>query len=342
MSASIETMSNEAAAEYLRLALPLMTRHCVPATPKNYTVWYTYVSGESPELSAEIDKLVADGKTFTPEINARIYRQFIEGRDVEIIENVRCGLSKLLGEIGRSLNEAGNDAHAFHDVLGNFANETSDGSNIGGMNELLSTLIEETRSMRAATGRLQNNFETKNKEIEELHEQLKAERQRAVTDPLTGLMNRAGLMDEMEAAVEESAEHGSPLCIVMLDIDHFKAINDTHGHLIGDRVIRFVAQVMQKNTKGKDIAARYGGEEFTVLLPDTPINGAQTVAEKIRASVAQAQLVRADNKKPLGQITLSAGVASYQPGEDIMDFIDRADQALYRSKTEGRNRVSAG
>jgi diguanylate cyclase len=126
----------------------------------------------------------------------------------------------------------------------------------------------------------------------------------------------------------------------MLDIDHFKAVNDTHGHLIGDRVIRFVAQVMQKNTKGQDTAARYGGEEFTLLLPGTPSAGAKSVAETIRAAVSKAQLVRADNKKPLGQITISAGVATFRKGEDIMEFINRADQALYRAKKEGRNRVS--
>jgi diguanylate cyclase len=133
---------------------------------------------------------------------------------------------------------------------------------------------------------------------------------------------------------------GAPPSLVMLDIDHFKSVNDTHGHLIGDRVIRFVAQVLEKNIKGKDTAARYGGEEFTVLLPETPATGAKSVAESIRKAVANAQLVRADNKKPLGQITISAGVATFAAGEDVMEFINRADQALYRSKNEGRNRVS--
>jgi diguanylate cyclase len=130
-----------------------------------------------------------------------------------------------------------------------------------------------------------------------------------------------------------------PPSLLMIDVDHFKAINDNHGHLIGDRVIRFVAQTVQKNIKGQDIAARYGGEEFTVLLPSTGTKGAEAVAEAIRIAVAGAQLVRADNKKPLGQITVSAGVATYQPGEDMMDLINRADQALYRAKNAGRNRT---
>ena len=105
-------------------------------------------------------------------------------------------------------------------------------------------------------------------------------------------------------------------------------------------MIRFVAQVLQKNIKGKDCASRYGGEEFTLLLPQTPATGARSVAETIRKSVAHAQLVRADNKAPLGQITVSAGVATFRRGEDIMDFIDRADQAMYRSKKAGRNQIS--
>jgi diguanylate cyclase len=105
-------------------------------------------------------------------------------------------------------------------------------------------------------------------------------------------------------------------------------------------VIRFVAQILEQNIKGRDTAARYGGEEFTLLLPQTPGAGAQSVAEAVRKAISKAKLVRADDKKPLGQITISAGVATYRAGEDALDLIGRADKALYRSKSDGRNRVS--
>ena len=181
--------------------------------------------------------------------------------------------------------------------------------------------------------------EAKSREITLLQEELEQERKRASTDPLTGLANRRAFTEALTHASQTTGAPGE-LTLLMADIDHFKRINDTHGHLIGDRVIRFLAQVLQQNTKGKDLAARYGGEEFIVMLTNTGLRGAEVVAEAIRAAVADAKLVRSDNKQPLGQITVSLGVASYHPGEDPLETINRADQALYKSKQSGRNRVA--
>lgn len=338
MDPGIPETTPEAAAEYLRLAVPLMSRHQVPATPQNYAVWYTYVSGENPELNTEIDGLITQQTAFSSSVCAELHSRFIAGQDVENLDRVRSGLDRILSEVGSSLSDAGNDAHAYAGTLGGFVEQAAGTNDLRDIQRLLNTLIDETRSMRSATSQMYDHFESKSREIEELQEQLQQERKRAITDPLTGLYNRLALLDKLGAAVAEQGD-APPASIIMLDIDHFKAINDGHGHLIGDRVIRFVAQVLQKNIKGNDTAARYGGEEFTVLLPATGPRGARAVAESIRAAVAAAQLVRADNKQPLGQITLSAGVAAHQPGEDIMELINRADQALYRAKREGRNRV---
>ncbi len=340
MSVGPDDTTAELAAEYLRLTLPLMNRHDIPATPQNYATWYSYVSGENPELNATIDRLIEEKTHFSVAVNTQLYRQHIAEHDISNIEEVRTGLNKILVEVGSSLTEAGNDADAYSGRLDKLASNAASHGELQGIRELLTTLIEETRSMQNTTQHMQTNFESKSKEIEELQEQLQHERKRAITDPLTGLFNRLALIDRLNAVIGEIGEDGEPPSLIMLDIDHFKGVNDTHGHLIGDRVIRFVAQSLEKNIKGKDCAARYGGEEFTVLLPETPANGARSVAESILKAVSQAQLVRADNKKPLGQITVSAGVARYEMGEDIMDFINRADQALYRSKNDGRNRVT--
>ena len=321
------------------MAIPMMSRHKVPATPDNYATWYMYVSGENPELSTEIDRLIDDKSEFTATLNAQLHRRYVAEQDMGNVEQVRADLNEILSEVGSTLLEAGDGARDFEGTLGGIARDFSKKEDLSEIRELLTTLVNETRQMQSTTSAMQNNFESKSKEIDDLQEQLQRERKRAITDPLTGLYNRFALIDQLNAAVEEMSED-APLSLVMLDIDHFKSINDNHGHLIGDRVIRFVAQVLQKNTKGKDTAARYGGEEFTVLLPDTPTRGAQSVAESIRKAVANAQLVRADNKKPLGQITLSAGVATYRGDEDIMELIGRADQALYRAKNDGRNRVN--
>ncbi len=340
MSTGPNEKTAEAAAEYLRMTLPLMSRHQVPATPENYAIWYNYVTGDDPELKAEIDRLIGDQTPFTAALNAELYQQFIAEHDISTIDKVREGLSQVLVEVSSSLADAGNDADAYSGTLDKFAEQADQQDGIAGVRGLLKALINETRSMQETARNMHANFESKTQEIEELQEELKRERKRAITDPLTGLFNRLALIDRLQAVLGEFVEGGEPPSMAMFDIDHFKKVNDTHGHLIGDRVIRFVAQALQKNIKGKDCAARYGGEEFIVLLPETPPHGAKAVAENILKTVSQAQLVRADSKKPLGQITVSAGVAHYRRGEDIMDFIERADRALYQSKADGRNRVT--
>jgi len=339
MSAAAQQMEGETAAEFLRMAVPLMSRLQIPATPENYAIWYAHVSGDNQELSTEIGRLINEKTEFTAAVNTQLYRQYVADHDLGHVDQIRVDLNNILCEVGSSLNEAGTGARSFQGTLGGIAEDFTEKEDLNDIRALLTTLVKETRQMQSTTSAMQNNFEEKSKEIDNLQEQLQRERKRAITDPLTGLYNRFALIDKLNAAVGEMDEGERP-SLIMLDIDHFKAINDTHGHLIGDRVIRFVAQVLQKNTKGKDTAARYGGEEFTVLLPGTPSVGAKSVAEVIRKAVANAQLVRADNKQPLGKITISAGVATYQDEEDVMEFINRADQALYRSKNEGRNRTS--
>ena len=339
MNACAQDVNVDTAAEYLRLVLPLLARHRIPATPQNYAVWYGYVCGDNPALKAEIDRMVAEQAGFSPEICQRLYRQFVAEHDIGNIESVRSNLNQILCDVGASLIEVGNDAQAFEGTLGGFVSGVAESGDLVEVRELLETLIAETRLMKNATSEMQARFEARSKEIDDLQEQLQRERRRAVTDPLTGLYNRFAMLERLNAAIAERGEGQAP-SVVLLDIDHFKAVNDTHGHLIGDRVIRFVAQVLKKNTKGKDTAARYGGEEFTLVLPATGPKGATAVAESVRVAVADAQLVRADNKQSLGRITLSAGVATYRDGEDPLELLNRADQALYRSKKNGRNRVT--
>ena len=127
----------------------------------------------------------------------------------------------------------------------------------------------------------------------------------------------------------------------MMDIDHFKAFNDNFGHLLGDEVLKIVAKSLTDCVKGADVVARYGGEEFSVILPNTPLNGAQRVAETIRATIAKRELKRRDSGESYGQITVSVGVSLLRPGSDTNEsLIKRADDALYKSKRHGRNRVT--
>ncbi|MGH7739919.1 MAG: GGDEF domain-containing protein, partial [bacterium] len=159
----------------------------------------------------------------------------------------------------------------------------------------------------------------------------------AITDGLTGLYVQRYYKERVRDEIFRALEHGFPLCVLMIDVDHFKSYNDRYGHLVGDRVLKVVAQILKEMIRTVDLAARYGGEEFSVLLLKTPLEGAEKVAERIRAKV-HAQEVLAS--KQVTNVTVSIGVAELHPGvKNTEAFIDLADQALYQAKGAGRNRV---
>lgn len=164
--------------------------------------------------------------------------------------------------------------------------------------------------------------------------------QLAQTDPLTQLLNRRALTERITAEMERALRYDSTMALLMIDLDHFKKVNDTYGHLVGDDVLRDVAQLLGETIRGSDIVARYGGEEFLVLLPETDDEGAERFAERIRSAVEQHRFVAGKESGTL-TMTTSVGVAVFPAAriESVEDLFARADAALYRAKADGRNRV---
>jgi diguanylate cyclase (GGDEF)-like protein len=158
------------------------------------------------------------------------------------------------------------------------------------------------------------------------------------TDALTGLANRGHFDATLRREVERSARHGHPLTLAMLDLDHFKAVNDVHGHVVGDKVLKRSAAALARTSRVHDLAARIGGEEFALILPDTDATGGHALAERARIAIAHAPGVTG-----LGEVavTVSAGVAQLAPGEDAERLYARADAALYAAKRGGRDRTVA-
>ena len=156
---------------------------------------------------------------------------------------------------------------------------------------------------------------------------------------MTALANRTGLKESMDTMRSEDENKSVTHSLLIADIDKFKNINDTYGHIFGDKIIKVVAKALQKLTKGKDIAARFGGEEFVVVLPDTNINGGVAVSESIRQNIENGRIFNPKTKEEIQRVTISIGVTTFDINEDINVVIERADAALYRAKAGGRNRV---
>ncbi|QXI53598.1 diguanylate cyclase [Pseudomonas alvandae] len=172
-----------------------------------------------------------------------------------------------------------------------------------------------------------------------VRENLEEQRQKALVDPLTGLPNRAAWSERLEREVEQWQRHGNSLLIAMLDLDHFKRINDNYGHLAGDRVLKLIASVLRKRIRGGDFIARFGGEEFVLLVPDTPLAAGAKLAEALRAAIEACPF---HFKGEPVTVTVSMGMTAFKPGEHSDLVLKRADQALYRAKNAGRNRVELG
>lgn len=154
-------------------------------------------------------------------------------------------------------------------------------------------------------------------------------------DPMTGLTNRRGIMEMIEQEFSRAHRHQRSASIIMADLDYFKNVNDTHGFNTGDDVLVEVSRVLKSCLRNEDICARWGGEEFLVLLPETPLDGALAVANKIRESVSMTEFKA---NRPGIQLTISLGVCEYRPNQNIFEAISRADQALHQAKMGGRNR----
>ncbi len=160
----------------------------------------------------------------------------------------------------------------------------------------------------------------------------------AITDGLTKLYNSRSFYSQLESEIDRSNRYQHPLTLLLLDIDHFKDYNDKYGHLEGDKLLVRFSQIIKSCLRTNDSAYRYGGEEFTVILPETAGDEARTVAQRIRAALADEPFSPGDEEAVT--VTISIGATEYNPTEELSTFIQRADQAMYRSKRSGRNKVS--
>jgi diguanylate cyclase (GGDEF)-like protein len=162
-----------------------------------------------------------------------------------------------------------------------------------------------------------------------------------MVDGLTGLFVRRYLDARMEEEIERSRRYNTPFSIIMMDVDDFKKLNDSYGHLVGDRVLRAIANVIKAQMRGVDTAARYGGEEMAVILPRTEMVGAYNLAERIRESIAELRITTDDDPPKALGVTASLGIAAYPESKAVNgeDLVRKADRALYRAKKTGKNRV---
>lgn len=324
--------------EILRLAIQKMAGHTAAFTPFNYAIWYEHLSGINPALSAAMNTLIDGGKKLDDATIEKLHSQFIADSDQKAELAFREGMKQLLGKIAGYTEQANEHACQFDNNLQSYSEALRPDIELSALESMIGSMSQDTSRMRDSMQNLKSQLDASKQEVEKLNQELKSARGQALVDPLTGVSNRRGFDARFKEIIATPGSIEKGLCLLMVDIDHFKKVNDTFGHLFGDKVIQATAAMLKSKVKGQDVVARLGGEEFAVLLPETSVTGAFVVAEQIRQGFEKSKIRRQDAQEPIGGITISIGIASFSG--DLTTMMDQADQALYHSKQNGRNRSS--
>ncbi len=327
--------------EFALKALDLMEQFDVPPTPENYAVWISFASDTNPELCESVRSQIESGTAFTDDINSDLFDQYFQWRAIQdaILESGGM-MSRELGNVQESLRAAEADTQAYGETLAGATSQLGEAVSDPGIKKLVESLVSATAKMQRRSHDLESKLQATSKEVTQLRDNLERVREEAMTDALTGIANRKRFDESLRKARREADTGGTPLSLVLCDIDFFKRFNDTWGHQTGDQIIRFVAGCLTRHAPESHIVARYGGEEFGIVMPGATPEEALAIAEKIRRTVESKKLLRKSTNEDLGNITISMGIATYQGSESIETLIERADTHLYRSKTEGRNRTT--
>ena len=310
------------------------------AIPRNYEIWYVYATGYNAPLNKIINETLARNGKLTEADLEQIYDTYLSHiKTTDRIDKVGARVIGEIDDVMKLISEALGTAQTYDASLVGASERLTTARTAVQVKEIVETLLKSTREMRDTNKALEARLMLSKAEISNLQQSLEAIRAESLTDPLTGLGNRKYFDRMIETEVQNALANNQPLSLLMFDIDHFKSFNDSYGHLTGDQVLRLVGLSLKQTIKGQDITARYGGEEFAVVLPNTALRQALTVADHIRRAIMAKELKKKSTGEILGRVTISVGVSMLKPEDDTDSLIERADACLYAAKRAGRNRV---
>ena len=325
---------------YAEIALGQLKALRQPAIPRNYEIWYAYATGYHPSLNQKINETLQLAGNLTDADLDSIYETYLAPtRLSDRIGNVGSKVMDEIEQVMAMIDAAAGSANSYTESLADMTEKLGQSKDREGLRAIVEGLVQTAKEMEFSNQKLEARLNASKQEINELQVNLEAVRNESLTDPLTQLANRKFFDVTLETAIAEARANNEPLSLMMTDIDHFKTFNDSFGHLTGDQVLRLVAMSVKQNVKGQDTATRYGGEEFAVVLPNTVLRSAITVADHIRRAVMTKELMKRSTGEHLGRVTVSIGVATLHKTDTAQSLIERTDACLYAAKRHGRNRV---
>lgn len=320
-----------------RAALAFLAEHGLQPTPDHYQLAWTCTVSPTSSLSVAVDELVRQHGRLTRDRVAMLLSEQRAG-------SVAHDLAELLATAQQSIADGDLVVSRSHDDVAAFGDALRSGLVASAAGAPSSTLATGMISLAETLIRQMSDTQT---QLRDVSGQLSAAQQRAAAaerlaniDPLTGLANRRAFDRILDGAIAEARTSDRPLAIAFCDIDRFKALNDSHGHATGDRVLRYVAKLLDALSDENCHVARHGGEEFVLLFRGRSAVEALPIVDGVRETLANRNLRAFDTRRSIGRVTFSSGLATLQPGDGAIDVLNSADLALYRAKSEGRNRVS--
>lgn len=328
------------AERWARNALEHMIRDGIIPLPENFAVYFAYYSNSNPNLKMAMDALFQQFGRLTQQQCSALFQTHLSlEAENKVLNQTASNIEKELNRVMLVIDQTKEGAQKYDKSLTTFSGSIHENATLEQIRAAIAKVASETRAMAEQNQRLHAQLTQSTQQLTEMRYNLDTVRKDALRDPLTEVGNRKFFEHELKKAAAEAEESNTPLSMLMIDIDHFKKFNDTYGHLIGDQVLKLVANTLVENLKGRDIIARYGGEEFVILLPNTDLVSAEKVGNLLRLGLGTKQIRRKNTQEMLGTVTISIGAAEYFPGESLENFIERADNALYEAKQTGRNKV---
>jgi diguanylate cyclase len=324
---------------FAAIALGKIIELGLPADPQSYELWYAYATGLNEKLRGEIDAaLQREGKLTDGDLN-RLYAQYVSpSRNTGDFDRVATRLTDEVGQVVKMINAAVSSVERYDERLQESTAAAGKAVTDADLKRVIEGLISATKSVERENSSLKEQLDASKSRSEQLRNEIEAVRLQSLTDALTQIGNRQYFDGTLAGEMARANETAAPLTLLMVDIDHFKRINDEFGHQMGDDVLRLVAARLKSSVRDGEIA-RYGGEEFGVVLYNKSIQIGRLIAERIRTSVESAEMRVRSTGAPVGRITVSIGVAELKPRMSGDDLVCRADEALYAAKRKGRNCV---
>lgn len=304
--------------------------------PINFELCHRYLTGRDRDLIAMVDRAIREGGGLTGKAVETIMAQRDSRMSADDLERMTVDFSGVIDHASTIVSRSGQEARNYGAALASTAAVLEDGAHL---TPTVDALMGLTRSMIDKARAAENELQRTEIQMKALRDDLAVAQRTANSDPLTGLPNRRAFDQHLRAALERARRTRSPMSLAICDIDHFKVFNDTHGHQIGDEVIKFVGTSLARSGQADMFVARYGGEEFVAVFDRLAPAEAGTLLDKVRAAIASRELKVTNTGQSLGKLTFSAGIAAFESQDSPGSILKRADEALYRAKEAGRNRV---